>query len=509
MKFTSKKSSALSASILTGILALGSCTPRAQEAPTPNIFALPEGYQIEKVADGLNFPSSVTFDDQGQMYVVESGGGLTPMQARPMRILRVEGDQTTEVVNLDNLGVTAPVTGLTWYEGAFYITHRHGENRTGTVSRVTPSGEITEVLSGIIDSQSEHHVNGLEVGPDGLMYVGVGEAANAAVVGDDIAPFVALSPELQARPCQDITLRGHNFQAEDFRTDVEGDMVLTGAFVPFGTPTEPGQVIEGVTKCGSSILRFDPSDVEGTLAVHAWGFRQPIDVAFDPQTGELYVAENGYDNRGPRPVNDEFDATLRVEADTWYGVPDFSAAREPLSDPKFEAPDDLQATVFEGTDTELGKELDFVIDHEASGLIPPDPSLVIGLHPFNSSPSGLDVAPESWGELAGNVFVSEWGDLAPATNPIRGQAPAGFRVVRIDPDSGQLEPFVSNAAPGPASRQNAAGNGLERPFDVKFGPDGAMYISDYGVVNVNPEQMPPYQQMAETGAIWRVSRTGR
>ena len=51
--------------------------------------------------------------------------------------------------------------------------------------------------------------------------------------------------------------------------------------------------------------------------------------------------------------------------------------------------------------------------------------------------------------------------------------------------------------------------GLERPFDVKFGPDGALYISDYGVVNVNPEQMPPYQQMAETGAIWRVTRTGR
>ena len=509
MKSVRKRSNVFSVfTLFAGVLVLNSCTPRAQ-SPSVGVFELPEGYQIEKVADGLNFPSSVTFDDQGQLYVVESGGGLTPMQARPMRILRVEGDQTTEVVNLDGLGIGAPVTGMTWYEGAFYITHRHGENRTGTVSRVTPGGQITEVLSGIIDSQSEHHVNGLEVGPDGLMYLGVGEAANAAVVGSDIAPFVELSPELQARPCQDITLRGHNFQAEDFRTDVEGDMVLTGAFVPFGTPTEPGQVIEGVTKCGSSILKFDPSDAEGTLAVHAWGFRQPIDVAFDPQTGELYVAENGYDNRGPRPVNDEFDATLRVEAGTWYGVPDFSAAREPLSDPKFEAPDDLQATVFEGTETELGKELDFVIDHEASGLTPPDPSLVIGLHPFNSSPSGLDVAPESWGEFAGDVFVSEWGDLAPATNPIRGQAPAGFRVVQIDPDSGQLEPFVGNAAPGPASKQNAAGNGLERPFDVKFGPDGALYISDYGVVNVNPEQMPPYQQMPGTGAVWKVTRAGR
>ena len=98
-------------------------------------------------------------------------------------------------------------------------------------------------------------------------------------------------------------------------------------------------------------------------------------------------------------------------------MPNFSAGREPLTDPKFEVPDSLQAMVFLNGEP-IGKNLGFVIDHQASGLAPPDPSMVLGRHEYNSSPSMLDVAPDSWGEWAGQVFISECGDLAPPTNPL-------------------------------------------------------------------------------------------
>jgi glucose/arabinose dehydrogenase len=379
------------------------------------------------------------------------------------------------------------------------------------VSRVTPDGQVTQILSGIIDSQSEHQVNDVKIGPDGRMYLAVGRAANSAVVGPDIAPFVMLSPGLHARPCQDIVLRGHNFLTADFRTEAQGDSVLTGAFVPFGTATQPGQRIPGVTKCGGSILVFDPANAEATLQVHASGFRQPIGLAWNRQTGEMFVGENGPDVRGPRPVRDEFDATLRVQAGHWYGWPDYSSAREPLTLDKFDVPDSLQAPIFRGTQERLGRFLDFVIDHEASGLTPPNRSLVLGLHPYQSSPSFLDVAPASWGDLAGQLFVAEWGDLRPNTNPLapREQV-AGFRIVRVDPNRSQapVEAFIQNRLPGPASEQGARGQGLERPFDVKFGPDGAMYIVDFGEVEVLANQMPPYNQRPGTGAIWRIVRTG-
>jgi glucose/arabinose dehydrogenase len=152
----------------------------------------------------------------------------------------------------------------------------------------------------------------------------------------------------------------------------------------------------------------------------------------------------------------------------------------------------------------VGKTLAFVIDHEASGLDAPDTSLVFGRHPWNSSPSGIDVAPASWGEWAGHVFVAEWGDLAPSTNLLR-KEPVGVRIVRIDPVTEELHEFVGNPRPGPASKQGAKGRGLERPFDVAFGPDGAMYITDFGLVEVTPGG---YIWTPETGRIWKVSRTG-
>ena len=187
-------------------------------------------------------------------------------------------------------------------------------------------------------------------------------------------------------------------------------------------------------------------------------------------------------------------------------MPDFSAGREPLTNPKFDSPDSLQAAVFIDGE-KVGKELGFLIDHERSGLTPPDPSVVLGRHEVNSSPSLLDVAPASWGELAGHVFIAEWGDLSPPTSPLRGQAPSGYQVVKVDPTSGDLTSFVANRGGGPASAAGQAGEGLDRPFDVKFGPDGAMYIVDYGVVTIDPSLQPPYSYQAGTGAIWKVSPT--
>ena len=53
---------------------------------------------------------------------------------------------------------------------------------------------------------------------------------------------------------------------------------------------------------------------------------------------------------------------------------------------------------------------------------------------------------------------------------------------------------------------------VERPFDVKFGPDGAMYIVDYGAVRINPVRVvrdkARYDWPPGTGITWRVTRTG-
>ncbi len=174
-------------------------------------------------------------------------------------------------------------------------------------------------MSGVIDSQAEHQLNDIKLGPDGRMYVASGPATNSGVVGIGIAPWVALSPMLRATPCQDIILTGVNYLTPDFRTkDDETDLALTGAFVPFGTPTTPGQRIPGTNKCGGAILVFDPNNAEATLRPFAHGFRNIIGITWNAQ-GDMFAAVNGYDLRGSRPVNDKFDVTYRVREGAWYG----------------------------------------------------------------------------------------------------------------------------------------------------------------------------------------------
>ena len=484
---------------------LGGQFASVPSAEFPTIQLAP-GYRIERVASGLTYATAMTFDEQGRLYVAEAGGQFLE-EPPASRILRIEGGRAVEVANLTALGVADSVAGLAYRGGSFYFTHRDPADRTGAVSRLNPDGTLTRLLSGIVDSQSEHQVNGLRFGPDGRLYVTSGPAFNSGVAGIDNAPFIQRSPGVRTTAGQDLVLTGVNFETPDFRTPDPSDTVQTGAYVPFGTATAPGQVIRGTNKPGGAILAFDPDNAEATVRPFAWGFRNVIGIAFDG-AGQLYAAVNGYDVRGSRPINDRYDVTYRVREGAWYGYPDYSAALEPVTDPRFDSPDSLQAMQFVNG-VPVGRALRPVIDQAASGLATPDRTLVYGRHEVNSSPSLIDIAPASFGPVGGQVFVAEWGDLAPNTTPLR-DGNAGFQIVRIDPETGRAVPFVRNLSRGPASAQGAEGLGIERPYDVQFGPDGAMYIVDYGIARVNrgreAEGQVPYEFPPGTAAIWRVTR---
>jgi hypothetical protein len=73
----------------------------------------------------------------------------------------------------------------------------------------------------------------------------------------------------------------------------------------------------------------------------------------------------------------------------------------------------------------------------------------------------------------------------------------------VDTASGEVSTFLENKIGGAASRRNAGG--LEHPSDVTFGPDGAMYVTDWGVANITVDGL---KLVPNTGVVWRVAAPG-
>jgi glucose/arabinose dehydrogenase len=133
-----------------------------------------------------------------------------------------------------------------------------------------------------------------------------------------------------------ITLAGRNFVTPNPLTADKNDTATTGAFVPFGTSTNQGQVITDNPKCNGCIIS---ANLDGTdLKVVGWGFRNPTGLAFN-KDGKLFAVNHGSDQRGSRTIANDSDKFYEVilNETAFYGWPDFLNA-EPITDPKFKSP---------------------------------------------------------------------------------------------------------------------------------------------------------------------------
>ncbi len=450
-------------SLLALFVVVSVLTVRAQPGRADANILLSPGYQIEAYVTGLTFPTSVAWDAEGRMYVTEAGYAYGPKEVGPGRVLQVEPGKSTVVVD----DLNSPATDVKISEDGMFVAHR------GYLTAFR-GGVRQDLITGL--PSGDHFTTEIAFDNDGWVYLGNGTVTNAGVVGEDNFRYgwVNNFPQWHDIPGHDITLSGQNLVSLDMRTPAPKDTVSTGGFVPFGETTTQGQVVQGKPQAGGVILRVRPDGSD--LQVYAWGLRNPFGLRFHPD-GRLVAIDQGYDDRGLRPVANAPDPVYVIKEDGWYGWPDFAAGL-PLSDPSLKS------------DKPGWPPAPLMLQH------PPLETPVASL-PAHTAAMKFDFAPASF-DSADLMYIAAFGAGDPVTGTV--SQDTGSRILTLNLQNGQVQAFARNKTGKPAGRSV---NAFNHPVDVKFGPDNCLYVVDFGVFEMNG-QVP--NAVPNTGVIWKICK---
>ena len=459
----------------------------------------PEGFRAVLIAEGFNYPSSMTWDASRRLYVLESHSVAIPT-LKP-KVMRVGPAGKLEEVALQGSGApTGGVAiGMEFHDGWIYLSHEQEDGKWG-ISRFRPDTGDAEPVLRDLRGDGDHNVNYLVFDREKTMYFGVGSATNSGVVSSNDPvnqKWLKKRPQMRDIPCRDVVLTKQTFPDANELTDAKDDEATTGAYQAYG---QSGATrVAGERQCTSAIYKLRAGATEPELV--AWGFRNPVALALDSK-GALLVGMHGADIRGTRPVLDDPDAIYRVRPGAWYGWPDYSADLVPFTDARYRPPEKFLAKGHRG--------VDFVIDHAASSLSAPDRSLLVAATAPHAALGGMTVVPPGgpFARWAGQLLISEMGDFKPTTDPVKPDEHAGFQVESVDLATGKRAVFARNRGTGaaqPASRIDVE-EGFERPVDVKVGPDGLVYVLDFGVFNPSEKTMKVFPK---TGRVYRIEPTAR
>ena len=413
--------------------------------------------EIEVIAGGFSFPTSLAFDDAGGMYVAESGlpfGGAPPGG----RVWRVGAQRELLIENL-----RAPVNGLTFHRGRLYVSEGGHPAR---ISCFDLDGKLLSVVLDNLPGPGNYHTNMAVFGPDEKLYFSQGAMTNTGIIGLDAYELGWLRrlPHNYDLPGYDVVLNGINVETADPLSDEANATTQTGAFAPFGQRTEVGQRIAAQLPCTAAVMRCNADGSE--LELVAWGLRNAYGLGFLPD-GRLLAVDQGADDRGSRPVGNVPDMLFEVRKGAWYGWPDF-IGDTPISDSRYQP--------------KHGAPPAFLLANHDE-LPPPEKPLLS--FPSHAAAAKFAVLPEHARRWAGQIVVALFGDEVPMTAPSGPRV--GRSIVRVDPADWSLHPLL---------------DGPSRPIDVQYhAAENALYVLDFG--NFEMRDNGAVEATAKSGKVWR------
>jgi glucose/arabinose dehydrogenase len=511
---------------------------------------VPPGFQVSVFAKDLNFPTGIAFRGHRhkfEVYVLESGHGL-PSACNDENSAVVGGTFsptnpfTPDVLVFDQSGAKlrvlakptasgglaahGPSIGIAFDKGfeggTLFVTDSNqairtpgAQNNSSRIVKVDPqTGAVKEFITGL--PTGDHPAEQLAF-KDGWIYWSQGSTTNSGVVGRDNGG----GANQHDIACQDIVLSQNVFDS--------GGGVKTSGYSDFGVQ-RPGAHVpahEGRNDraCDGAILRaqLHSSHPQSTIEPVSWGYRNPFGLRFAPEDhalkGGLLVTENGEDERGARPVNNSPDRLTLAQQNPdgspdYHGWPDrfgFLDSTQALYNPVGGPGDDNPGPV-------IGRPVQPVL------AFPPQPiTAPLALEPADVAAVGLDFVPHSFvgGPVKkGAALIAREGDFG--FSRANGKPEAGHDIELVNfsgpEETLQLQQtrFAFNNT-GDQAFTDAGVRGINRPVDLKFGPDGCAYLVDYGAVRDFGQSDPasvfraaadaPLVQIPGTGVIWKICRT--
>jgi len=248
------------------------------------------------------------------------------------------------------------------------------------------------------------------------------------------------------------------FGANTRKFDLDGEKLLKGFYsknkLYISVGSSCNVCLEDSWK-RAAILESDP---EGTVtAEFAGGLRNSVFFAFHPETGEMWATEMGRDYLGDNLPPDEINIIKPAEPENKLGARKFGwpfCYGNQITDKTFK-PEKIDRTD---------------IPTDCSQTEPATIEI-----PAHSAPLGLafitsDKWPSRW---KNNLLVAYHGSW-------NSSAPIGYKIVRFKVNKNGKVSETTDFITGWLSPSAGSGQAkiYGRPVDLKFGPDGALYISD-------------------------------
>jgi glucose/arabinose dehydrogenase len=283
---------------LVAVLALAGCggdddeARPAPDSPTPAQKEVPgrdaprgDFFALEEVADGFDRPLGMVAEPgSGDLYVLEQGG----------RVVGLENDSVlVDLSDSVQAGGEQGLLGLAFHpdypdDDRVFVHYTNADGNTRVDEYRAPGGSVDRdtrrELLALEDPYPNHNGGQLSFGPDGLLYLGMGDGGSA-------------------------------FDPEDRAQDLE-------------------------TRFGK-LLRIDADDPDADWEVAAYGLRNPWRFSWDRETGSLWIADVGQDER------EEIDAVAELpDPPLNFGWPAFEGSHD-VDEREPEGPGDLVGPVAE------------------------------------------------------------------------------------------------------------------------------------------------------------------